>query len=47
MHRLLELLTETKQWKQSVALLIKLAEQTEPASARRTTSPPATSWPTS
>jgi len=30
MHRLLELLSETRQWKQSVALLIKLAEQTEP-----------------
>jgi tetratricopeptide (TPR) repeat protein len=29
MHRLLELLSETKQWKQSVALLMKLAEQTE------------------
>ena len=29
MHRLLELLSETRQWKQSVALLIKLAEQTE------------------
>ncbi|HWJ55130.1 MAG TPA: tetratricopeptide repeat protein, partial [Vicinamibacterales bacterium] len=29
MHRLLELLSETKQWKQSVALLLKLAEQTE------------------
>ena len=29
MHRLLELLSETKQWKQSVALLVKLAEQTE------------------
>jgi len=29
MHRLLELLSETKQWKQSVALLVRLAEQTE------------------
>src|SRR5262249_11104599 len=29
MHRLLELLSETKQWKQSVALLMKLAEQTD------------------
>jgi len=29
MHRLLELLSETKQWKQSVALLLKLADQTE------------------
>jgi tetratricopeptide (TPR) repeat protein len=29
MHRLLELLSETRQWKQSVALLMKLAEQTE------------------
>jgi tetratricopeptide (TPR) repeat protein len=29
MHRLLELLSETKQWKQSVSLLLKLAEQTE------------------
>ncbi|HXT99781.1 MAG TPA: tetratricopeptide repeat protein, partial [Polyangia bacterium] len=29
MHRLLELLSETKQWKQSVALLLKLAEQTD------------------
>ena len=29
MHRLLELLSETRQWKQSVALLLKLAEQTE------------------
>src|SRR4029079_12826027 len=29
MHRLLELLSETKQWKLSVQLLIKLAEQTE------------------
>jgi tetratricopeptide (TPR) repeat protein len=29
MHRLLELLSETRQWKQSVGLLIKLAEQTE------------------
>jgi golgin subfamily B member 1 len=30
MHRLLELLTETKQWKQSVQLLNRLAEMTEP-----------------
>jgi tetratricopeptide (TPR) repeat protein len=30
MHRLLELLTETKQWKQSVQLLGRLAELTEP-----------------
>jgi tetratricopeptide (TPR) repeat protein len=29
MHRLLELLSETRQWKQAVALLLKLAEQTE------------------
>jgi len=29
MHRLLELLSETKQWKQSVGLLLKLADQTE------------------
>ena len=29
MHRLLELLSETRQWKQSVALLLKLAEQTD------------------
>ncbi|HMF42264.1 MAG TPA: hypothetical protein VKQ32_16430 [Polyangia bacterium] len=29
MHRLLELLSETRQWKQSVALLLKLADQTE------------------
>jgi tetratricopeptide (TPR) repeat protein len=29
MHRLLELWSETRQWKQSVALLLKLAEQTE------------------
>ena len=29
MHRLLELLSETQQWKQSVALLLKLAEQTD------------------
>jgi tetratricopeptide (TPR) repeat protein len=29
MHRLLELLSETKQWKLSVQLLLKLAEQTE------------------
>ena len=31
MHRLLELLSETKQWKQAVALLMKLAEQTDEA----------------
>jgi tetratricopeptide (TPR) repeat protein len=31
MHRLLELLSETRQWKQSVALLLKLAEQTDDA----------------
>ena len=31
MHRLLELLSETRQWKQSVALLLKLAEQTDGA----------------
>jgi tetratricopeptide (TPR) repeat protein len=30
MHRLLELLTETKQWKSSVQLLAQLAELTEP-----------------
>jgi tetratricopeptide (TPR) repeat protein len=30
LHRLLELLTETKQWKQSVQLLNRLAELTEP-----------------
>jgi len=30
MHRLLELLTETKQWRPSVQLLAQLAEQTEP-----------------
>jgi golgin subfamily B member 1 len=29
MHRLLELLSETRQWKQSVGLLLRLAEQTE------------------
>jgi tetratricopeptide (TPR) repeat protein len=30
MHRLLELLTETKQWRASVQLLLRLAELTEP-----------------
>ena len=48
MHRLLELLTETKQWKQSVVLLLKLARADRGRSiARRITSPPATSCPTS
>ena len=34
MHRLLELYTETKQWKQSVQLLARLAELTESRDAR-------------
>ena len=47
MIRLLELLTETKQWKQSVQLLGRLAELTEARAARRIGSPPATSCPRS
>ena len=48
MHRLLELLSETRQWKQSVALLLQARRaDREPSTARRTTSPPATSCPRS